>query len=127
MLSLQCDCTFVTDQEECDHTILYYKEDITMCAQSVQLRNIVSLHVHISYCTIQLVIYLSYAAIYYICFTLDLFQNTTITVNTLQHCEGWGRPECDGIQLCIQYLMLLLYHTSLVPRLHPLQCILTRE
>ena len=84
------------------------------------------MYMYLNYCTIQLVIYLSCAAIYYMCFTLDLFQNTTITVNT-QHCEGWGRPECDGIHLCIQYLMLLLYHTSLIPRLHPLWCILARE
>ena len=38
MLSLQSDCTFVTDQEEYDHPILYYKEDITMMyAQSVSV------------------------------------------------------------------------------------------
>ena len=27
MLSLQCDCSVVTDQEECNPAILYYKED----------------------------------------------------------------------------------------------------
>ena len=57
MMSLQCDCTLVTHQEECDCPILYYKENnndvctVSICVH-VQLRNIVSLHVHVSYCTI---------------------------------------------------------------------------
>ena len=85
------------------------------------------MYMYLNYCTIQLVIYIFHVLPFTTCFTLDLFQNTTITVNTLQHCEGWSRPECDGIHLCIQYLMLLLYHTSLIPRLHPLWCILARE
>ena len=80
----------------------------------------VSLQVHVSYCTIQLVIYIFHVLpFYYICFTLDLFYNyhyyTTITVYT-QHCGGRG--EGGGWvwwhSLCIQDVMLLLYHTQAV-------------
>ena len=44
MLSLQSDSTLVTDQEEWDHTVLYYKQEMCVQTVSVYMYNYVILY-----------------------------------------------------------------------------------